>query len=85
MILFISFVHTADVDPAWLDLLIPLNTANTPLTLLPLREAGQASVKPGTQSSSVLAPNFSPRRAALLQAQLNQLVTEAASRETISP
>lgn len=31
MMLFLSFGHTADEDPAWLDLLTPLNTANTPL------------------------------------------------------
>lgn len=84
MMLFIPFGHTADEDPAWLNLLNKQSTANTPLTLLLLREAGQASVKPGTQSCSVLAPNFSPRRTALLQAQLNQLIIEAASRETLS-
>lgn len=82
--LFISFGHTADEDSAWLNLLTQLSTANTPLTLLLLREADQASVKPGTQSCSVLARNFAPRRTALLQAQLNQLIIGAASWETLS-
>lgn len=82
--LFIAFGHRAGEDPAWPDLLTPLSTANIPLTLLLLRDAGQASVKPGTHSCSFLAPNFSPGRTALLQAQLNQLIIEAASREMLS-
>jgi len=49
------------------------------LVLLLLGDPGQPSAKPGTQSRSVLVPNFSLRRAAPLQAQLNQLIIEAAS------
>lgn len=74
--LFMSFGHAADEDSACLDLL-------TSLTVPPqgggpsLREARDTKLlSSGTQ--------LFPRRAALLQAQLNQLIIEAASRETIS-